>query len=557
MYTVTMVDVAQIMRYYDADRRVRSKTDPIRWEAFRYANHRLPEYNTGHTPFKTKELMSDTGRDALSMLDRGVMNSMMSPNSPWFELEVVKGEEYLDEARALEWAQDAQRRMMREFAASDLYDQADLANMDSIVGGYSCMEIRQGEKGLEFKTYIPWDCWYHMDRYGRCDRFFHEVWYTGQELLLEFSGLSEKIRKSAMESLNEPVFRVLHAIVSRERYLGGDGKPAKFKTKKPWASIYILSPTGAAGSVDGDGVILDESGFDTFPIVIHVWQHTSDSQYGVGLVMKSLSLFKTLDRLTYEYGLAIAKMNHPPILLDENMEEEFSDNPEAINYVNRNNLIPTPMYPQADIAAIKDAMNWAESAVRKVCFNDFMSFYTNHEKVYTATQVNSVKNESLQQMEPITQNLMKHKIVPILELSLELLIKMGRVKDPREALQMRGKGGSKVRFKAVSALAKQLEYATDTYAISQVLELSASVMQVTQDPSIASNRVDFDQMFKMAVMATGVDYRVLRDDDEVERLQTAQAQALSEKMQMERALSESQVNRNNAAAGNNPMGVNT
>ena len=60
-------------------------------------------------------------------------------------------------------------------------------------------------------------------------------------------------------------------------------------TSKPYASVTYCSR---------DNTIVEESGFDTFPVAVHIWEPNGNSCYGTSPVIKVIDEFKRLNKMS-------------------------------------------------------------------------------------------------------------------------------------------------------------------------------------------------------------------------------------------------------------------
>ena len=103
------------------------------------------------------------------------MSAMMSPNSRWFGCTVVprkyvQGQSPVDD---MEYTSYVVKSMMNEFSHSNVYAESEMTAKDSVIGGYSCLFIREDDIGItNFQTLIPWRCWFDTDMFGNPNAVF-------------------------------------------------------------------------------------------------------------------------------------------------------------------------------------------------------------------------------------------------------------------------------------------------------------------------------------------------------------------------------------------------
>lgn len=542
--------IAAIKEIYDHQKALRNKSDELRYEAFSYLEHRTKELSAADdVPFDSIRLYSAEGKKAVETFVHGVMSAFMSPTQRWFGL-TIKPRVYrqgMDVLQDFDWCSYAERAIMSEFQRSNLYSEANIASYDSIIGGYSCMGVQENpvEGRTFFQTYVPWRCYFDRDVYRNWDLFIYEYTLTGYEMLERFPDMSEKMKDKCKRERSSGRHSILYVICDRKKVFDEDGNSVKFAKNMKFASLHIALE---------DNEILEESGFNDFPVSIHIWEESSDSQYGVGLVMKYISEFRKLNRVGYEEGLSIAKINHSGWLLPESMIDTFSDDPEARNIYTSPDMLPIQMQEKQDLSKVTEVVVRQEQKISRYAFNDLMTFLMNHEQVYTATQVNEIKSESLSQIAPLAGNIENQKIIPILKLTLINMLNNGRVEYPKSIAERDENNNPKNKFEFTleSAMAKQLRAYTDSNAVSYMLDLTAALTNSIGENgmAIASRRFNFDNMVKMAAIAGGASAELLYSDAEVERMEQEAAAAQQKAMELEMAKTQSEINRNNAGAAN-------
>lgn len=540
--------IAAIKELYDRQRVLRAKSDELRWEAFQYLGHRTKELSAADdVPFETMRLYNAEGKKAIETFVHGIMSAFMSPTQRWFGLTIkprvyTMGQDVLQE---FEWCTYAERAMMSEFQRSNLYSEANIASYDSIIGGYSCMGVQENpvEGRTFFQTYVPWRCYFDRDIYRNWDLFIYEYSLTGYEMLERFPDLPEKIANRCRRQRSNELTKMLYVICDRKKVFDEEGHSVKFAKNMKFAAIHI--------SLD-DNMIVDESGFNDFPVTIHIWEESSDSQYGIGLVMKYIEEFRKLNRAGYEDGLSLAKVNHSPWLIPEYMTDTFSDEPEARIVYNSPDMIPRELQEHIDLNMMAEVVAKQEQKIARYAYNDLMTFLMNHEQVYTATQVNEIKSESLSQIAPLAGSIENQKIIPILKLTLINMLNNGRLSRPESFKGKASQAKNRFEFTLESAMAKQLRSYTDSNAVAYMMELAGMLtnMMGEQGMAIISRRFNIDNMLKLSAIAGGATAELIHTDDQVKRMEQAAQEQQAEAMEMQKALTQSEINRNNAGAAN-------
>ena len=84
-----------ILRKWERMKRIRQKTESLRWEACAYVQHRMDEFSIGKSPVKAVKLYNTAGIEAFDKFVNGYHGNLISPAMRWFSL-VLFGENYED-----------------------------------------------------------------------------------------------------------------------------------------------------------------------------------------------------------------------------------------------------------------------------------------------------------------------------------------------------------------------------------------------------------------------------------------------------------------------------
>lgn len=556
--------VSAIMNLFEYEKTLRGKSDPLRWEAMSFVGHRTKSLSCADdSPVQDKRLYSEAGKDAIATLASGFMSSLMSENQKWFSAS-IKSRDFrvsIDPAESLDYSDYVSKAMLAEFSNSNFYSETGLASLDSIIGGFSCELVQENEEEniSYYKTLPPWRCWFDRDLKGNWDTFFYTYELTGREMIERFGEkLDEELRRKCVGSLNAKAFRMLYVICDRKKLLNESTGSRFFNLNKRYATLHILIP---------DRKIIDESGVNDFPVVIHLWESSVDSQYGVGLVMKYISAFRKLNELAYEDGEAGAKNVHPPMNVPKSMQDSFSDDPKARNYFLSGDMQATQLSQSIDLNASYQRLAIQEQVIRKLCYNDYFSWLSTHDQVYTATQVMQVKSEALSQLVPIYGNVTSQKINKLLGLTFVNMIANGRLERPEDGAldleEQKDKDGkskldkdgrpvvksrNRLTFTLESAMAKQLDTYSDSNAFSYILEAVTAVANLGKTDVL--DNIDFDNAVRTVAIGNGASPAMIVSRQKLDQTRLERQQLALQQMQLQNQLTESEISRNNAGAAN-------
>ena len=372
-------------------------------------------------------------------------------------------------------------------------------------------------------------------------------------MLERFPDMDEEKRRQCSRNPSSQKFDMLFAVVDRKMMFDEDGSSLIFSKNMKYAALQISL---------NDDTIIEESGYRDFPVVIHVWEKDSDSHYGTGLVMKYISEFRKLRKLGLELGISIEYINHPSFNVPKSMEDSFSDDPRSRNVYVTTDQIATLTKAPPDLGQMQNAYLIQVDVIRRICFNDYMNFLTTHDQVYTATQVNQIKSESLAQIAPISNNINVQKLQPILKHTYTNMINNGRLVLPDKGVMAEldddGNRKNVIKFTFVSSISEQLSMYSQLNAIDSTAERLMAWVNITGDQNLADKCFRVSNILKLAARASGGDTDIIKTEAETADVERRIEIERQQMMALEMQKMESEANRNNAGASNlnNIQGMN-
>lgn len=514
-----------------------------------FANHwqELAQYLVPHKSDFTTWRSQGTKRQAnvmngspLRALDRfaaGVHGLLTPKGQPWFSFGTVDTD--LMERRAVRlWLQEVERRtrmyMVREEvdfhgAAQELYQD---------LGAFGTGAVFVGEKlgrGPSYQSVFLGECLVGTDDEGRVISMFRDFTMTVRQLARKFRKVPEAVSKKLHTNPHEPM-NVVHAVRPRE-----DWRPGRFGfLNMPWSSHYVLRDSWE---------VLDEGGFPYFPYIFPRWSRNSREDYGRGPGMKALPDVKTLNEFEKVNLGGWQKFINPPFMSPtDGTIHRLNLAPGAVNYKRSGTMgKPEPLLSGArpDIGEAKIAA--LENAIEKHFFLDVIEFpdpVTPDGSVQhmSATEAAIRQRQELKVLGPVMSRLGGEWLSPVVTISFQLLFQAGAYPPIPEEL-----AGQELELSFIGPLAVALE-ATDAGSISEGVAIIQPLAQL--DPT-AIQRLHPDRAVEAIFRSLRIPERVLRTDDELAALRSAQAQAAQAGDLNQQAVQQSVAAKNLAAALSN------
>lgn len=536
--------ITEIKKLLEYQKTIRSRSDEERWEAFSMVSHRLPSQTcSDDCPVEERpRRYSAVAQDAFLSFIAGFMGAFMSPTQEWFSIR-MKSKDYYENVEpdfGYQFTDYVRRSIKDEFDHSNFYSENELASKDTVCGGYSCILVQNNSKKRRcyYQTLLPWRCWFDKDVIGNWNQFFYLETLTGYQVLDKFPDLdpSSKLYKRAKSNGTGTQFQILFAIIERKS-AAGKKFSSKFKRNMRFASFYISMDTNE---------IIEEGGYADFPVAIHVWSRPGDSHYGRGLVMDYLAETRKLERIAYEHGLAIAKINHHAWLVPPGMRESFSNDPEArVEYQSRE-LIPLPLDEKIDLNASKEELAEQEAKIRHFFHNELFNFFLQTDKVYTATQVNQIKADALSVLAPVFGTIQSEKIDPQIKMTMAIMVRHKRLTLDRNYVGPEAK--YRIEIVLDSAIAQQLSTYTQVNSATSAMEMVSAMTAAGIEN--AKDNVNTDNVLRGFMVGIGAPSNYFIPMGQMLKQREAQAEMMRRQLELENRVRESEINRNNAGAAN-------
>lgn len=524
----------------------RKANDALRWEALAYVGHRLKGSSDPDCPTPDIRLYSASAVRAFNRFADGFMGNVMSRNIRWFatQFEDPLFNDSDDIEGANEYFSKTDQRMYSELDRSNFYPESMTAFKDAVATGSSAMFIQndQEDKICCYRTVAPWRWWADVNKFGTFDTFFYRYWLTNDKFLEEFGDTApEPLVEGAKKNVfSQDKKEIIQCIYPRKNFYNN----SQISSRKKYACVYIDVT---------DACVVKESGYDQFPVVIHVYDRSGDDIYGTGLVMAYISEMRKLNRLAYDFAFSLRMSGRGMWAVPNSLVDKFMIQPEAVMPYTSSDQIPIRTDREDySVQYAMQALNEQIDLVNSLLYNDMFTYMLQQTKVYTATQVNAVRSEELSLLAAVFGNTQKQKIEKSLRLTFYLMAKNGRIETPpKEVL----KNMNMLNFTLNSVLAQSLQAYSQKDANITNLETASTFASLgLQEPL---DNYNFDYIVRAISRGSGADARSLKSKKEVEQLRALRQQQQQQQIQNQLALNQSEMVRNLRGGGsNNPTGVN-
>jgi hypothetical protein len=539
-----------IVRKWDRMKVERQKTEALRWEACAYVRHRTKEFSNENSPIKPVKLYNTAGISAFDVFINGYHGNLISPSLRWFKL-TFRGDDYKNADQiygANDYLELCEKIMHSEMEKSTFYPMDKLATRDAAVQGTSAEWIIDDvTHGIcVYDVIPPWDFWIEKSHNGRVNTLFYQYKLTAQQALERFGEdtIPEEIRRDIESDNADAEHLFLLAIYPRKGLFDRKGNSI-VSTGKRFAAVTYCQTSDST---------IDESGYDEFPVAVHIWEPDGTSVYGMGLVMRYITELKRLNAMAKDELIAIQKVSNPAMIVPVNMKGNFSTDPGARNYTNSKENRPEIMHSIQDVGWLSNEIKELEEKIRRLFFNDLFNYLMRQDKVLTATQVQAIKSEELSLLASILGTTQYMKINPIVKRTFKIMSRAGRLpKPPKELLRLKN---PLLRIELDGPLAKSIKSFSTQNGLQAGWEWIRELKNYGFEAPL--DNLDMDDFVRKAMHSVGVPQTVIKELQDVAQDRARKEQIIQQQMAMQQAQQASEIQRNLGGQSNlnNPQGAN-
>ena len=505
-----------------------------------YLRHRTRDL---HSPVPKITIYNTTPIDAINTCIHGIAGYLLSPSIRWFKY-VVHGKNFEkgdQMSGAEDWLEDITDIQYMLYGNSRFYATTQEALEDAIITGTSYEMVTDRlvqDKKILFECYNPYECYIAENSSGDVDTFFREYTMTAKQAYDRFGDKLPAEIKRQIEELDNPYTECefVHAIFPRKDYKPGI---AAAKSKK-YASIHY--------SKIGDAVI-DEGGFDEFPLAIHRWSKISGCAYGVGLAMQYLPEIKRINELQKQFDIAVQFQASPMLQAPEMLKNRYIYRPGAVNYAPANAGKPEIITNQLNIQYLGEQILSLEQKLNRLLYADLFNVLMRQEKTRTAYEVEELKGEGLILLSAIIGNMQNEKLVPLVLRTFHIMYKTGLLPKPPAEL-VKASNGGQIDIELDGPLAQRMKAYHKTNGLEQGLVAISAGLQLFPNAIV---NFDGDEYLRQLATAKGVPQSIIRELPDVRKIQQEQARQQQEQARQQQMMAESEMLKNMGYNASNPM----
>jgi hypothetical protein len=478
-------------------------------------------------------LFDTSGVQAAATLANGQLAYITPADSRWFTYEPPKG---VTSDKAKQWYSRCSEATQLLLATSNVYTELHELYYDDSVFGTYCMFVESGlSHPVVFHKFDIGTYSLAEDDEGLVNTVFRELELTVLQAADKFG---EDNLAPAMQKRLADIRRTgkggtvkhkfVHAVYKRtegERKRGKEDGP-----NKPWASVYVDQTNKH---------VCRNSGYDEKPFFAGRHVKSQQGVYGVSPAWMALPECRQLNFLSKQLDALAEIKAFPRLLMPASHEGEVDLRSGGVTYYDSTqpNALPQEWAQGGDYQIGLERENRKTEAINTAMHVDMFRMFASLERAnMTATEVAERASEKLVQFSPSFTRKTTELLTPMLRGVFGILIRNGHFPPPPpDAILMDQMGQPIIPEPEVSYVSKVALAirAMQNLSLARTMERNAIIAQVR--PEVLDN-FKWDVISRETARNDGLPADWLAEEDEVEEMRSARAEAQAKMAQQQEML---------------------
>lgn len=471
---------------------------------------------------KWKKIIDATGTFSARTLASGMMAGVSSPARPWFRL-TTPDPGMSEFGPVKQWLDDVRELMVAVLLRSNIYNKLPVMYGDMGTFATGAIALMEDDDAIIRAYDFPLGSYYIAnDDQMRVRVFARELRMTVRQVVRKFgriglngqpdwSRFSTMVRNAWERGNYEQWVDICHVV---DPNMGYD--PERIASQyKPFLGCYYEK------GGEGDR-LLEERGFDEFPILSPRWEVGGEDAYGTDCPgMTALGDVMTLQHGEKRGAQGLDKLVNPPLVGPSGLRNAAPTSlPGGITYYDLRDGMQgfQPLY-QVDIRLdlLENRQEAVRNRIRRAYYEDLFLMLEQLEKSdVTATEILERKQEKLLVLGPMLEQLNQDALDPMIDRVFGAMSRRGMIPPPPQELE-----GVPLKVEYVSIMAQ----AQKETGLASLERFSGFATNLAQFDPAALDKIDRDQLIDEYAEMTGVPPRVVVPDEQVAEIRKARAQA--------------------------------
>lgn len=495
----------EILALYDEALTERAEYDQL-WDDIRRLIHpNAKDFAANTTVGKDRNLSiyDGTAPDALKDFASAMFSHMTPMTDRWFSLEVDGELELNRNPQVIAWLQAVAEIIYAEYQSPKSGFATAMQEAYTDLGAFGMPVVYQeydyDASHISMRAMALASVCVKENSKGVIDTLYREILYTPRQLQQEFKNFA--FPREVLEGARK--WSVIHATYPRSDRLHG----RRDRLNKKFASCWVLREKG---------LLIDESGYDTFPYHVARWSKVPDGTYGIGPGQNALPDTRMVNKLTFLLLKGTTKRISPSLLMPEDgfTQTDPDVSPDAIIPYAAGTTPPSYLEYKGDIPIGLDVLERLEQAIRRSFYGEWAKLQVKKER-QSAYEIAEIVEQQLRMMAPMVARAHAELLGPMIERTYSLLSAAGRIPDAPPMLD-----GARLKLGYTSPAARA-QLGTKAVSSGKFVQELAVTAQIKPD---VVDKVDFDALTEENAIARGIDRRILRTQAQVDAIREARAQ---------------------------------
>ena len=478
---------------------------------------------------------------AFDDLTAGLCTGITPENSEWHVTD-PEDEELMDDTDVVDWCHIVNQKFKFVFQNSNFYQEVPIFYRCGSKFLTAAMMVEEDFKNHCRFTVFPIGSFYCSNNgMGQVDTFIFETRLKVRQIVERFcekntdgTPNTENLGNTIKRAWEDPKQREIpfDMVWVVEPNLEYNEQKAKYHSKfKRYKATYYLRNSG-------DKRLIQERGFDEFPVFVFRWFRQPTDAYGVdGPGRKAIGDVKEIFKTNGMWNNACEKMIEPPMVAPPTTGQyPMGTTPGFLVTAPSASDAQTGIRPQyqikPDLAAIKDKIMELKQRLDKTTYADIFRMIANETTQKTQPETATYWLQRIQEnyniLAPVYGNFEHDWLKPMFSYIFGILWRQGEIPPPPQKLQ-----GKNLKWNLVSRVAMALKL-TETTPYEKGVAFIQSVVNVEQAAGATESvldTIDRDEMLKRYFIASGVNTKVFKDPGKVKQERDQKAKQRAAAMQ--------------------------
>jgi len=519
----------ETQRQYHTRRALELQSIRSPWEAiwrplgnyFEPSRLRLDDKNEGF--YDRSKIIDSSPTFSLRTLASGMHSGVSSPARPWFQLATHDPELRKYEPVKV-WLDDVETRMREAFQSSNIYRAFHKGYADLGQFGQSCgLLVEDDENHIRMMQQIHGRFWIARDENGRATTLYRKFKWTVEKIVSRFGleNVSDTVRTQYDNANYDSMFYIWHAVEPR---LNRNPKKADKKNKRFLSNYW-------EDHEPSNGKMLEESGFDSNPIIAPPWELSGDDEYAVSPAMVVLGDAKMLQKEQSRKLEGIDKIVRPPMTGPTALKNNpASLLPGSVTYVDdpAGKGYRPAMEVNIRLGELREDIRETRDRINQGMYSDLFLMLANMEGIQprNSMEIAERKEEKLLALGPVLENIYDAQLEPVISRAFEIMLKRNQFPPAPPEIQ-----NQDLKIEYTSILA-QAQKAVATGAIERVAGFVGNLANAKPD---VLDRFDADEAVTQYSEMVGAPAKIIKSNDEVKKVRDERSAQMQQAAQLETA----------------------